>query len=423
MTLACVFDRPRAGSPSSQNRGACWALPLWLLSTSFSPAVPADLQAFTQGGCLIAFICVGLRYGGWRFLIGPCFRESVILATLSLLYFLAASASALNSVDPGWSFAMTIALSLGYYACGGVWEICGPYMSLCLRRFAVFGTTINLLIYALTSQAGERFGGILHPNNWGLICFGQALCSLLIRRVWLRWTVLAANLFIIMQAQSRAALLALAIALSLYYVRYLQTALRRGRVRSLLSVITLSVALAAVIYQLDEFSTFGKVLLALNDSDRGVNSGFSGRTDLWAKGIDLIAQNPLLGIGTRMQDRYYQDATTGVKSVHNGYLGLLIENGVLGAFCLFPIIIIGIWRLFRAARDRQTVPYIGSLLLIGYLFIACFEPRLLNVGNPTSVLVILVILDPSHGQIVPRLRPVRYSQHRLIPELRLRQAS
>ena len=57
------------------------------------------------------------------------------------------------------------------------------------------------------------------------------------------------------------------------------------------------------------------------------------------------------------------------------------------------------WRLRWLTRHRESgtnrIAWIGMALLAGYGFIGFFERYFLNVGNPTSLLVIMFLVMPA----------------------------
>ncbi|MCZ6594024.1 MAG: O-antigen ligase family protein [Bacteroidetes bacterium] len=88
----------------------------------------------------------------------------------------------------------------------------------------------------------------------------------------------------------------------------------------------------------------------------GIDKSIEERYDMWDQGWELIKQNPILGYG------YYAThnlriETAGDKkraSLHNGYMQLLLDLGVigLGIFLIFFFICFRVgWRLFRTAED------------------------------------------------------------------------
>ncbi len=60
----------------------------------------------------------------------------------------------------------------------------------------------------------------------------------------------------------------------------------------------------------------------LDDPDRGLSTGATGRTEVWKIAWNLFLQNPILGVGFRAHEKYPGLSA----SSHNGYLALLVET-------------------------------------------------------------------------------------------------
>lgn len=74
-------------------------------------------------------------------------------------------------------------------------------------------------------------------------------------------------------------------------------------------------------------------------SDLGGEGGdtLSGRINYWLGGLDVFAQNPVLGVGIGL-GRYHIGSYLGVYAmmIHNDYISTLVETGLIG-FCIFII--------------------------------------------------------------------------------------
>jgi O-antigen ligase len=127
-------------------------------------------------------------------------------------------------------------------------------------------------------------------------------------------------------------------------------------------------------------------MLKLQDQYRGVDSGLSGRVDIWLAGIDIFREQPFLGVGFRLQDEALPARFQTAGSVHNGFLGTLVEVGLLGAIPLFWFMGVGVRNLWRNSNGNHPGSQLGFSYVLGYLASALVEPRLLNLANPASVI-------------------------------------
>jgi O-antigen ligase len=144
--------------------------------------------------------------------------------------------------------------------------------------------------------------------------------------------------------------------------------------------------------------------LALDDSDRGLFSGFSGRDSRWQLALDTIADHPL-GIGFKR--------ALGDEAGHNGYLRILLEFGIPGGgllICLLAYILVlaGIDAIRLAGKSPQQHRFecarfggLGALL-----FGAFFQPQVFSLGDTFAVSVLLLLFKP-RTKSIPAREPVR----------------
>lgn len=137
--------------------------------------------------------------------------------------------------------------------------------------------------------------------------------------------------------------------------------------------------------------------LELSTSERGLNSGLTGRTDIWAEVLNHTdLRVSLFGNGFRTGSNI-------VDSVDNGYLTVLYENGVFWLLFLcasyFSLLIKFIRSYFLYDREK-------SLLCLTYIYIITvflsnnFVARfLLSIGNPFSAfMIVLLFASPTLAQ-------------------------
>lgn len=145
------------------------------------------------------------------------------------------------------------------------------------------------------------------------------------------------NAFIL--CNSRGSTVALALAIIFSFIIIADSDLRK---KVALAAI---LALPAFVYLTDEefvnrFTTLVGISEAIEDEGTARNLS-SGRTEIWAYGMEMAKDNPL-GVGPngfKELARFYMppdvltfrpDAEYGVRSAHNTYLQVLVEQGVLG---------------------------------------------------------------------------------------------
>jgi len=158
----------------------------------------------------------------------------------------------------------------------------------------------------------------------------------------------------------------------------------------------------------DSAQIFGRSAFAYDDlAGRGVNSGFTGRVLIWEKALVVIADHPALGVGPRLGPNYLDGW-----SLHNGYLQVLMECGGGGAAALFCLLVGLTGSTMRRAGKGEPVARTALALAFAYFSVAIFEARILNAGNPTSIIFWILLLNPRQDAKTASLwRPTRFARN------------
>lgn len=374
-----------------RNRIFRYAVPLWLMTTFFAPALDDSLRSLNQGGALALMFLAGIFLADRKFLFGAAFREDPLLSMLLVAFSAEAITSAFLSEDPFFSLGMFSAIIVGLLICAGLWEFVQSNILQALSTFCILGTTVVGITYVVTNQGSGRYMAIIHPNQWGSICFGLSVAALAIKKHPLKFAAIGVNVFVILQAQARGSFSALVVAFSVFALLRTIRSVRVAPVGVVIRILLLALSLLAILYYsevvIDEISK----IFHLYQAQRGLGSGFTGRTGFWEEALETFREHPILGVGPRM-----------TPVAHNGYLIILSDVGLVGAILFFPVLILRTLRLWKQARKGgDMVASIGLALVSGYLFFAIFEGSLLNVGNPTSLLAWLFMFKPTMQRVDP----------------------
>lgn len=225
----------------------------------------------------------------------------------------------------------------------------------------------------------------IQPNFWGamglLLCLtafarGRGLISAM------GFTVGAYTMYL---ADSRSSMLALAAACLLLGFLYVRE-LKGQRAAFWLAILGGSFLAALVFYDSyvsDTLQFASSNLLKLDSSDRGIDSGFSGRTGLWSETIDLWATSPLFGVGFRQHEVFLKT----ISSAHNAYLAMLADTGLAG-LAVYLFLVIGSLAAALGITDRRMRRLILAVV-VSYAVYGFFERRAINSGNPYSILFLL----------------------------------
>ncbi|KQT03039.1 MULTISPECIES: hypothetical protein [unclassified Bradyrhizobium] len=148
-------------------------------------------------------------------------------------------------------------------------------------------------------------------------------------------------------------------------------------------------ALGLLLLAIIPLSPYIATILALDDPNRNLSSGFTGRDEYWYGALSTITNYPL-GIGFKRALAF--------QAGHNGYLKTLVEFGVIGGGL---IIFFFAWTVGRAGvealrsgrrtiRDRRfaSAHFAGLLALA---FGAFFQPQLLSLGDAFGMSLLLLL--------------------------------
>ena len=265
---------------------------------------------------------------------------------------------------------------------------------LALKLFSLFCTMLlaAYIRYDYRGFPGYRLGegsGTMNPNSVGMIAMACVVAAFAYRNLLLRALVAAPALYAIYLTDSRAAGAAMLIALALMswgdFIRL------RPAARILIGSLALLAGAMVIVTYWGAIYDFLHAFFRWDDPHRGIASGGSGRLTIWSWMLDLIRDHLALGVGYRAHQEFIR-----ASSAHNGYLAMLAEVGIVGFLAVMVMIFYRGWSLFRSyfrQRDRLIVIYFG--FFTGFLALAMFERYLLNVGNPASLLFLLILFLPA----------------------------
>jgi O-antigen ligase len=249
----------------------------------------------------------------------------------------------------------------------------------------------------ITGSGLTRFSPyMMHPNLTGLYYGGCALYAIkAIKKSHARYTkvffVLSAllSISIVLAASARSGLLA-AIAAPIVAKFFNKINLRVIVTTAIVGILGIFVIAFAAESTVGLYVT---EILELNSEARGVESGGTGRTELWAVGLNYIIDRSwgaYAGLG-------FRGATYNRIGFHteNSYITIIIEHGVI----IGPVLILGIlWavyvgcaRLARRAGETKSTDILGVLLL--YVVVqSMFNRYLIAVGNGMSIMAMLCVM-------------------------------
>jgi O-antigen ligase len=312
------------------------------------------------------------------------FEKLQVFEIALLLFYMTYSFSGAFSLYPSSSLRIILGISL-YLACYFVLKSilrnsADSIIEKAIANVGIFFNITSLLLYVAglktLSLGGEgerithlgvmvdrsypRLIGLLQDPNffvfYNTIFFAYFLCNAnsLKNRLGLMLCLIT-NLLTF----SRGGLLALIMIFCIYIL--LNNLVKQFKILFGLAA-SLSIIAYIAIVQL-KFDIYGILDSRINDFS---NDGGSGRFELWGRAWEYFSSNVLLGIGAFNFSDYnsfqYQDTLT----VHNTFLDILSESGIIGFACYLMFISLVIYQLIES-RVYKKKPYL-FLAFIGFVF-------------------------------------------------------
>ena len=242
---------------------------------------------------------------------------------------------------------------------------------------------LYILIFGQYSGYHGRLAGVpgieIHPNYISLIAVTLAACSV---SQGLK-TAIVINFFvgaIVYLCQSRTAMVCIIECLGVLSLSALPrgASLNRRELTGLLLVlVSCFVTVGAIVWNFDYIN---ENFLRLNDSSRGLQSGFSGRDTVWDDLIKIWKRNPVAGAGYMAVRNDLNVETDGgyfLVAAETGILGLASIGIVFGAF-FFSIIAV------RGVSPQIRLFWWG--MLVAFPTMNILEARLQSAANPFTFL-------------------------------------
>jgi O-antigen ligase len=339
--------------------------------------------------------------------------DGLLFVLFVSILILAPSFASRSDNSLGASFAIVICIVLGR-----IYMAIVPVLELLDAFFLAGVITVGLflpLAFASLQQSIEtlaRFSPFsFHPNLLAFVLAGY-FCAMvwkfLTSGLWMR--ILSALiglicLLIIFLASSRGSILGIVCGCLVAAVMSIIRAKKEGRIRlrGIALVATLFVLGFVALLQssawFDDVYSYTDQALAITDSDRGIDSGFTGRFATWDSSLRSLADGSwVFGHGIRASDTLGQ-------FIDNSYLVLLYEAGII------PLVLIT-WRFlfiserfvrgyFQSLEPRQQLLYLSLVMMVVAFMVNNIVARyLLSVGNAYSLVMLLLFVTPSF-RLVP----------------------
>jgi len=318
-----------------------------------------------------------------------------------------------KSIETAVLIAICLVLARIYMAVVPVTEVLEAFFWSGIISISLF-VPFSIAIFLQSIQTLTRFSPFsFHPNLLAFLLAGY-FCVM----VWKFMTgSLSMKIFsgllgfvclvIIFFASSRGSILGIICGCAMLVVMSVIQAKKEGRIRLRQVALACGFLLFGLVLfhqsfaWTEELYSYIDKALAITGSDRGVDSGFTGRFDKWNATLNLLSDGSwMFGRGIRASDSQEQ-------LIDNSYLVMLYEIG------LIPLLLIS-WRFlkilhrfvegyFRPIKREQRLFYLAcSLLIVVFLMNNIVARYLFGVGNPYSLLALFLFAAPIE-RIVPSL--------------------
>jgi O-antigen ligase len=257
-----------------------------------------------------------------------------------------------------------------------------------LRSIASFYCVIAALFLVYIDLTGKILWGRLYENGvnstvWGLMALTVCLGAFARKPGVIALASFGAGIATILLASSREHLLAvfvsLLIVVGLYYREMDRGRLMRLVLGSCVALIGIQLLLDPL---LDVVHYVASDVLQLNSADRGIDSGFTGRTGIWRDTLELWMRSPVFGVGYRQHEQFLDGAPA-----HSAYLAVLADTGLLG-FIVYIVLLISSLSAAWGIQDRRTRRFVVTMI-VAYMISGLFDTRTIDAGNPYSLLFLM----------------------------------
>jgi O-antigen ligase len=322
---------------------------------------------------------------------GTPLRRPALSDLFFILFLVGAGLSTFYSIEPRLTLLRTLSVVLLYVAvfwCVGTMVASeGPESLIRVLLFytaAVFVISLLLVLQPERSFLAGRFRGIMQNPN-GLALLHSLVAPLVFYKAFktrsLLWILLLGAMIVsLLLSGSRTGILATG-------VGFAYLLLRAGFLKSA-GILVLAGAVGYFVYGLDLKRPVQESAVNVEQrwSLEKLRTG-SGRTEAWEAAADMIKKRPLLGHGFGTEELVYESRDWSFQEhsgayIHNAYLGILFQMGVLGFVLLFlPLLGFILVSILKSGGQEFSLMHSVQAVILAGLVAAFFESWIYSVGN------------------------------------------
>jgi hypothetical protein len=242
-------------------------------------------------------------------------------------------------------------------------------------------------LHTTTALVGYTFGA------GSILMLRRVIVSIDIRqRVVMAGGALLAFLFVL-AASARSSLVALVAAA--FVAITLEFGVRRVLSLTWVRIAGVSFTVFGIAFA-DKISSYFTRMLELESSYRGMGTGATGRTELWARGVATLFDSPI----TFIFGDGFRSSNSGVIgfSTESSYISILLDSGaLLGGMIILVFLHSPIKALaVTPPQNRHASSLVLLAPFLTFLLVeSIFSRYLLGIGNPTSLLTLMLLFSLS----------------------------
>jgi hypothetical protein len=256
---------------------------------------------------------------------------------------------------------------------------------------------LDALSVTITNHGLLRFTPLgMHPNLTGIVYAGSLFVFTLriLSSDWLFVRIACFACFVVssifvVASSARSSFLCLGLALAFWFYFLV----RKNKAFKQYLFPALSILLMCVSVFFDRIYSYIADIFEFDSKTRGLDSGGTGRTELWYEGIELIQKDPIrlfFGAGFRSAE---QDII-GI-SLESSYITLVYEVGIIACTLLMIFLFICFFNLLKISRfygEKGVGAYFVIVVsMIFFIFQSIFNRYLISMGNIYSIFFLLII--------------------------------
>jgi O-antigen ligase len=271
------------------------------------------------------------------------------------------------------------------------------------KTLIVISILVNLLLPIILVTAPVAWGRVNPretPNYVAMMAMLGFIGALGVRSIIWAAALSALPLYSMVVLQSRDSLLATAIALLIAGTSWISRNRFNKKFFAYLLLAffgSLALCVALSIAGLPVIEAIGQPfesLFMLDDKYRGLSTGGSGRSDLWAAAISLWQAQPVFGVGFKGHILLMPEELP----AHNAYIGMLADMGIAGLASYLVMVSPAIYFVFKPIQRLPEYRQWATIILT-YILYGLFEFRAFSFGNTYSVIFMLVVFACSRRRL------------------------